>query len=111
MTAGRLQRLLLFGFVAFADFVIAKASFPLSIPLYQQFVHSGSQSDIGPRGVVQYDPSQNTPMVFAENSRRPDLASGNGVYRIGLYDEKQLGPAGFTKLVVRQEIPLTEGCH
>jgi hypothetical protein len=102
MTATRIQLLLLFGFIAFTDLVIAKDSFPLSIPLYQQ-IPSESQSEIVPRGVVRYDPSQSDPVIYTENSRKPDFASGNGIYRVGLFDDakNQLGPAGFTKLVRR----------
>jgi hypothetical protein len=101
MTVVRMQQLLLLGLVAFADLVIAKASFPLSISLYQQLVSAGSHSDIGQRGVVQYDPSQSIPVTYTEKSQRLKLASGEGIYRIGLYDDekRELGPAAFTKSV------------
>jgi len=83
----------------------------LTIPIYEQFVHSHSVRDIVPRGVVKYDPAKNS-AVYEEQSDAAHLTSGEGIYRIGLYNSKtrQFGPAAFTKLVPRFRILLTAGC-
>jgi hypothetical protein len=83
-------------------FVLAQTPSTLKFTLYHQLVHSESAQDILPRGVIRYDPVRNT-ADYTSQSEVIDLSSGNGVYRVGVFDEtkKALAPAGFTKLVFR----------
>lgn len=81
--------------------VVAQVPTALKFPLYHQLVHSNSAKDILPRGVIKYDSTKNT-AVYEQQSEVIDLSTGEGIYRIGIFDtnKKQLSPAAFTKLVL-----------
>ena len=95
----RLQLLLLV--IAWIAVVVAQVKpATLEFTLYHQLAHSQSVEDVLPRGVIKYDSTTNS-ATYDPQSKVVDFAHGNGVYRIGIYDQqkKELSPAAFTKLV------------
>ena len=84
--------------------VVAQVPSDLKFTLHHELLHSESSIDVSPSGIISYDKSQNTASL-TEQSELVDFASRKGIYRIGVYDsnKKQLGPAGFTKLVFPQK--------
>ena len=96
----RLQ-LLVWIFAVCVGVVLGQVPSTLKITLYHQLINSESVKDILPRGVVNYDVSENT-ASFIEQSELVDFASAKGIYRIGVYDSDKnlLSPAAFTKLVL-----------
>jgi hypothetical protein len=97
--AVRIQVWILSFFLVCVGIVRAQVPSTRQFKLYHQLVHASSV-DVTPRGIITYDPVRNT-AEYESRSEVVDLTTGEGLYRVGLYDDKkkQLGPAAFAKLV------------